>query len=118
MIQTELLELKEDPTQVRLALHQAEKASIKASQVLRAAGPLGAKSEEAFLTIEKTFVPLNVNRGHVEMILGSEGARDERKQSLPSAYASLGQTFAEAETNIEKLSATVVNLESAAAVLK
>lgn len=118
MDQAEVLELKEDPTQVRVTLVNAEEIRKTASEALREAEPARVNIDDAFVAVERDLASLNVEQGHVEIILGPEEQRGARASTLSDVFNTLDQMFSTADADVKKLRNTSVDLESAEAALK
>jgi len=115
---TEVLELEQEPVQVRAALAEAEERRKKARQVLREAEPLQARADQAFVAAETALASLMADRAQVMAILGPEEARGEREQALSNTLDDLDRTLVEADAHAKRLGAAAVDLESLEATLK
>jgi len=116
--QAEVLELKEDPTHVRVALVNAEESRKYASQALREAEPTRVNTDDAFVAIETALASLNVEKGHVEIVLGPEEQRGARASTLSNVFNTLDQTFSTADADVKKLRNFAIDLKSVEAALK
>ncbi|MGV1760812.1 AAA family ATPase [Rhizobium sp. A22-96] len=115
---TEVLELEQEPVQVRAALAEAEERRKKARQVLREAEPFQARADQAFVAAETALASLMADRAQVMAILGPEEARGEREQALLNTLDDLDRTLVEADAHAKRLGAAAVDLESLEATLK
>ncbi|NTF59424.1 AAA family ATPase [Agrobacterium rhizogenes] len=115
---TEVLELEQEPVQVRAALAEAEERRKKARQALREAEPLQARADQAFVAAETALASLMADRAQVVAILGPEEARGEREQALSNTLDDLDRTLVEADAHAKRLGAAAVDLESVEAALK
>ncbi|MYZ49126.1 AAA family ATPase [Propylenella binzhouense] len=114
----ELLELKEDPSQVRAALAAAEESRRKAKLALREAEPLRGSADDAFVRAETALASLDAERTQVAALLGPEEARDRRAQAMADALDERGRALAAAEAHAEALRTAAVDPHSAEAALK
>ncbi len=112
------LELKEDPTQVRALLTQAEERRTAARQSLREAEPLRASADNAFMTMETALAAINAEAGQIEAFLGPEDHREDHARALSDAFAERDRICAAAEADAEKLRNAAIDLESAEATLR
>ena len=115
--QAEVLELKEDPEQVRTAVAVAENRRLEARDSLRELEPLQAAADEAFLAAETALALSSGERAQVEAALGPADEREERERRLATTLADLQAKVDAAEANVATLLAAAVDLESAEAAL-
>ena len=117
-VESEALELKEDPVQVRASLAQAEERLKAARLALRETEPLRARADDAFIAAETALATLKADQAQVDSILGPEEEREAHKQDLVKALDDRERSRADAETHAERLRATAIDLDSAEAALK
>ncbi|WP_378946189.1 AAA family ATPase [Mesorhizobium sp. ANAO-SY3R2] len=117
-VSVEVLELKEDPAQVRTALAEAEKRRTVAKHALREVEPLRKSADEAFVQAETAIAALKAEGAQLDAILGLEEGRIEREGVLARNLDDIDASRAMAEAHTAKLRATTIDLESAGAVLK
>lgn len=114
----ELLELKEDPAQVRAAHEAAEARQLAARQAWREAEPLQAGAADAVVAAQTVFAGLDAERAQVEAILGPEAARAEREGQMAAQVARLNGQLAGQRTAVEQLRETDGDLASSEAALR
>jgi DNA repair exonuclease SbcCD ATPase subunit len=118
LIGSELLELKEDPAQVRAALAEAEAQREVARQLLQEIEPVRANVDNKFIAAETTLASLRASQKHMEAILGPNDTRSERGQALSSKLNELNQQVAEAEALVGTLRMATGDLETVGAQLR
>ena len=82
-----LIELKEDPAQVRSAHEAAEARRLEARQALREIEPSEAGAIDAVVAAEAAVAGLEAERSQVEALLGPETTRTERANKLAERIA-------------------------------
>lgn len=117
-VDSEVLELKADPAQVRTSHAEAEERLTAARLAMREMEPLRLSVDNAFIAAETESASLNAERTQVDSILGPEEERAAREQQLVEVRDDRERSRAEAETNAKKLSDTATDLDSAGAALK
>lgn len=119
---TEDIELAEDPAQAQAEAHAslaaAEARRTGARQALRAAEPARTRADEAFVDAETALAALKAERTQIEAILGPEEARGARLQELSERFEQRDRHAASAQAQVQRLRATVIDLESAEAALR
>ncbi|RTL96589.1 DNA-binding protein [Ancylobacter aquaticus] len=108
----------EDPAPLRASLAAAEARRTLARQALRTAEPLRARADEAFVEAETALAALRAERTQIEAILGPAEARGARLQELSERFAERDRHSAAAEAQLQRLRATIIDLESAEAALR
>jgi DNA repair exonuclease SbcCD ATPase subunit len=117
-VAAEAVEMKEDPTQVRSALAEAEERLKTTTQRLREAEPLRTGAYDAFLDAETELASLGAESTHVEAILGPEEERGQRGNEHSNKLDELARELANAEQHAAGLRAAAVDLDSVYAKLK
>jgi hypothetical protein len=113
----ELLELKEDPAQVRAAHEAAEVRLLAARQARQEAEPLQAGATDAVVAAQTVFARLDADRAQMEALLGPEAARAEREGRMAAQVASLKGQLAGQQAAVEQLRETAGDLASSEAAL-
>jgi len=114
----DVLELKEDPAQVRAAHEEAEARRLAAREAWRAVEPMQARAADAVVAAQAAFAALDAERTQVEAILGPEATRDEREGLMATRLASLDTRLAEQQATVERLQEEAIDLASAEATLR
>ncbi|PZQ15075.1 MAG: DNA-binding protein [Ancylobacter novellus] len=114
----DVLELKEDPAQVRAAHEAAEARRTAAHQALREAGPKQAVAADAVVAAQAAFAGLDAQFAQVEAILGPEATRAERERRMAARLADLDAGLAEQQPVVRRLQEEGVDLASAEATLR
>lgn len=114
----EVLELKQDPVQVRAAHEAAEAKRLAARQAWREAEPLQAGAADAVVAAQTAFAGLDAERAQIEALLGPEATRNERQAQMVARLARLDARLAEQQAVVEQLQAEAVDLASAEATLR
>lgn len=115
---TEALELKEDPSQIRAVLADAEEQRKEAREALREVEPIRGSADEAFVAAEAALASLNAEHVQIEAILGPEGSRGEREAAMANGLADLDRSHAEVEAHAQRLRAASLDLDSVETGLK
>lgn len=115
---SELLELKEDPEQVRTELAEAEAQRAVARQLLQEIEPVRENADNKLVAAETALASLRAGQTHVEAILGPEDTRSERGQALSGRLDELSQQVAQSEARAVTLRAATGDLEAAEAQLR
>ena len=114
----DLLELKEDPAQVRAAHEAAEARQLAARQVWREVEPLQAGAAAAVVTAQTIFAGLDAERVQVEAMLGPEATRAERESGMAVRLGGLNGQLAGQQASVEQLRETAGDLASLEAALR
>jgi DNA repair exonuclease SbcCD ATPase subunit len=114
----DLLELKEDPVQVRAAHEAAEIRQLTARQAWREAEPLQVGAADAVVAAQTAFAGLDAERAQVEAVLGPEAARAERESRMAAQVANLNGQLAGQQATVGKLRETAGDLASSEAALR
>jgi len=114
----DVLELKEDPAQVRAAHEAAEARRLAARQAWRATEPMQAGAADAFVAAQTAFAGLAAERTQVEAILGPEATRVEREGRMEARLAGLDTRLADQHAVVERLQKEAIDLASAEATLR
>lgn len=114
----DILELKEDPAQVRTALAAVELRRVEARHALREVQPLRASAEDAFVASETSAASLKAELAHVDAILGPESERGERERALTKSLADHDAALDVAVAREAKLRSTSSDLDSVEAALR
>lgn len=114
----DILELKEDPAQVRIAHEAAEARRLAARQALREVAPMQAGAGDAVVAAQAALAGLDAERAQVEAILGPEATRAERDGQVAARLADLDTRLAEQQALVERLQEEAVDLASAEATLR
>lgn len=114
----DVLELKEDPAQVRAANEAAEARRLAARQAWRAVEPMQTGAADAVVAAQAAFAALDAERTQVEAMLGPEATRDEREGQMAARLAGLDTRLAEQQTLVERLQKEGIDLASAEATLR
>jgi hypothetical protein len=114
----DVLELKEDPAQVRAAYEAAEARRLAARQAWREAEPLQASAADAVIAAQTAFAGLDAERTQVEAILGPEATRIEREGRMAARLAGLDNRLAEQQALVDRLQEEATDLASADAMLR
>ncbi|WP_274626730.1 AAA family ATPase [Arvimicrobium flavum] len=114
----EVLELKEDPAQARIAHEKAEARRLAARQVLRETEPVQAGTGDAIVAAETAFAALGAERALVEALLGPEETRAERERQLADRFIASNTRLAEQLAAVSKLQGDAVDVASAEAALR
>jgi uncharacterized protein YhaN len=117
-VDTDALELKEDPVQVRASFAEAEERLKAARLALRETEPLRESTDDAFIAAETESASLNAERTQVDSILGPEEGRGTREQELVKTLDDRERSRAEAQSHTERMRAATIDVDSAEAVLK
>lgn len=118
VIDADVLELKENPVQVRAALALAEERLRTARLALREVEPLRGSTADAFIEAETALAALTAERTRLGLILGPEEAWDARERQLAHLLDEREHARVAAETHVAGLGATTVDLASAEAALR
>lgn len=114
----DMLELKEDPTQARVAHEAAEARRFAARQAWRAVEPMQAGAADALIAAQTAFAELDATRTQVEAILGPEATRAEREGQMAARLAGFDNRLAEQQALVERLQEEATDLASADATLR
>jgi DNA repair exonuclease SbcCD ATPase subunit len=114
----DVLELKEDPAQVRAAHEQAEARRQAARLAMREAEPMQASAADAVMAAQIALAKLGAERTQIETILGPEDTRAERERQLADRLAGLDTRLAEQQAVVEGFRGEAVDLASAEATLR
>ena len=114
----DVLELKEDPSQVRAAHEAAEARRLAARQAWRAAEPMQAGAADAVVAAQTAFAGLDAERTQVEATLGAEATRVEREGQMAAKLAGIDARLAGQQALVERLQEEAIDLASADATLR
>jgi len=117
-LESDVLELKENPEQVRIVVAEAEQRRVAARNTLREIDPQRATTEAAYFAAEARLVTLSAEMARVDAILGPHDERTERERLLVGAMTALEADLATAESTYSKLRGSSIDLESAEAALR
>ena len=112
---SELLELKADPEQSRVALAEAEHRRSLAKQAQREVEPQRTGADEAFVAAQMSIASLQAEKVQLDAILGPTDERSARQATLVKALVELDARLADAQVLADRLRADAVDLETAAA---
>ncbi|MEO9338873.1 DNA-binding protein [Mesorhizobium sp. SB112] len=114
----DVLELKEDPAQVRTAYEAAEARRLAAMQAWREAGPMQAGATDAFVAAQAAFAALDAEWAQVEAMLGSQATRVEREEQMAARLTGLNTRLAEQQVVVERLQKEAIDFAAAEATLR
>jgi DNA repair exonuclease SbcCD ATPase subunit len=114
----DLLELKEDPAQLRAAHEAAEARRLAARQAWREAEPLQAGASDAVVAAQTVFAGLDAERAQIEALLEPEATRAERESRMAVRLAELNGQLAGRQAAVEQLRETAGDLASSEAALR
>jgi DNA repair exonuclease SbcCD ATPase subunit len=113
-----LLELKEDPAQIRAAYEASEKRRADARVALKEVDSLWNGTDDAMIAAETSMAALVAERTQVDAVLGPEDARAGRERVMQNRLRACETALAGKERHLAKLRRHMVDLESAEASLK
>lgn len=114
----EMLELKEDPVQVRAA-HAAAMAKRQAArQSLREVLPTQAAALDAVVAAQAGFAELDAEQKQIEALIGPEEMRGNREAELTTRLLKLDSQLTEQKGLVEQLRQQAVDLAAAEATLR
>lgn len=114
----DMLEIKEDPAQVRAAHEAAETARVAARQALREIEPMQMRADDAFVVAQTALARLDAERMQVEAFLGPPDAHSDREHLLAERLASFEADLSEKQAVVDGLKRREVDLASAEAALR
>ncbi|MBS3647837.1 DNA-binding protein [Pseudaminobacter sp. 19-2017] len=114
----DVLELKEDPAQVRKAHEQTEARRQAARQATREAEPIQAGAADAVVAAQIALAKLEAERTQMEAVLGPENTRTERERQLADRLAGLDTRLAEQQAAVEGFRGEAADLASAEATVR
>ena len=113
----DVLELKEDPAQVRAAYEVAEARRLAARQAWFTVEPAQASAADAVIAAQTTFAGLEAERVRVEALLGPEATRVERAREMAVRLAGFNAKLAERQAALGHLREGATDLASTEATL-
>jgi hypothetical protein len=117
-VDLDVLELKEDPDQVRDQLAGAERRRAEARDALRAAQPARTSADEAFVAAETLLASIRANMAHVDAVLGPASGRGDREGALAQTVSALDADVAGLEASAAELRRSAADLETVEAALR
>lgn len=114
----DVLEMKQDPDQIREAHVAAEAKLMAAREAWRETEPIQADVGNTFVTAQTNFAVLDAELRQVEIALGPEAIRFERKSQTAEFLSELNIQLAEQKAIVEGFQAEATDFASAEASLR
>lgn len=114
----DVVEMNDDPAQLRAAHEAAEARRLAARQALREAEPIEAVATDAVVAAQTALAGLEAERSQIEALIGPQETRADQENQLADRLHVLEGQLAEQQDAVEKLQAKAVDLASAEAALQ